>query len=175
MKKITVLTVLLVIVVFAMPAYADPKPKDVNVVNTPMPITVQKNSNDTLVGIVDLTEEGEDDLDARAIHWKRPDNTAFSIIPEGYALFVTDIIVSYHSTPTPSFDEYFHLVFVAMYSTGAGRLFDIAGTGLPYSHSFTTPIFFPSLTERGGKLGITRTTDDRLKVILTGYLEPITE
>jgi len=39
MKKIAVLMVLLVIVVFAMPAYADPKPKDVNVVNTPLPVT----------------------------------------------------------------------------------------------------------------------------------------
>ena len=162
--------------------YAEPPsfgPVDVLVINgetTPVPVDVQKNSHNFLLGKVDLVTKGENALDSREVFWQSPYGNGFSDIPEGHALFITDIIVSWSEPSTPIPDAPFGLVFVHMRDDGGrGRLLDIAGTGLPYSHSFTTPISFDSLNEEGGELGINRTTDDRLDVNLTGYLELIVE
>ena len=161
--------------------YAEPPsfgPVDVLVINgetTPVPVDVQKNSHNFLRGQVDLVTKGENDLDSRTVGWQSPYGNNFSDIPEGYALFVTDIIVSSFTFLDPIPDAPFALVFVHKTDGGASRLLDIAGTGLPYSHSFTTPISFATLNEEGGELGINRITDDRLFVNLTGYLELIVE
>jgi len=156
-----------------------PETQNVNVVNgqdAPIPVTVQVSSKEIIRGVVDITFKGQNDLDAYAVPWRRPDGTGFTDLPEGYALFITDIIVSNNQvffSGTP--DEPFDLVFVHLEDGGAGRLWDLGGTGLPYSLSFQTPMFFPFLTGAGGKLGITRLTDERLEVTLIGYLEPITQ
>jgi hypothetical protein len=51
MRKIMFLTVLLCLVVFVMPAYADKKPKDVNVVNTPDVTVVNDAANPLTVTV----------------------------------------------------------------------------------------------------------------------------
>ena len=58
------------------------------------PVSVQKIERVLLTAQVDLPVKAGDDLDARRINWIRTDETSFSDIPEGYALFVTDMLLS---------------------------------------------------------------------------------
>lgn len=138
----------------------------------PLPVALQKK--EIVRAEIDLPNQSADPFDATSIGWASMDGNFFREIPEGYALHITDIIVSSNDLfANPTVDEPFDLVFVHIRSDGKGRALDLGGIGLPYSHSFTTPLFFPQLNAEGGSLGITRLSDERLNVIITGYIEPV--
>jgi len=188
---LTILMFTLVSFAYAAPPFTEPL--DVDVVNTPgvevvntpgvviendatqpVPVVVQQKSRTLLRGRVDLPLKGQSALDPVAISWQMPDGSFFTEIPAGHTLFITDIIVSWNEDFTTAHpDEPFSLVFALLrLDNGVSRLMTLSGTGLPYSHSFATPLFFPLINDVGGAVGITRLSDGRVVINLTGYLEP---
>ena len=153
--------------VAAPPANPPPIEVDAFVVNgtdAPVPVTVQESPREIVWANARLLDVS----DNRSFFWQLMNGDFIEFVPEGHILAVTDILVSgdFLGDAGP------FLVAILKTDEGGGssRQFDIAGTNLPFSQSFTTPF----ILQAGFGLGH-RLEDNKLNVMVSGYLTPVAE
>ena len=153
-----------------------PATQEVNVTNgqdAPIPVSVQESTKE----IVWAQERLIDANEIKSVSWRKLDGAIFQLVPSGYDLVITDILVStdaVYGDPSNPYDVAFWLQDG---QGGSSRLFDIAGSSLPFSHSFTTP--FVISEDLGLGLSASNLVQPDLtnfnKVLLTGYLAPVSQ
>jgi len=131
----------------------------------PLPVAPVEAKKDIVRGQVQLIHEED------RVQWTKANGDQLDWnIPVNQMLVITDILISKRDNSLNDFDK-FQVAFFHQTDEGEMREFDISGIILPYSHSFTTPLYIPF--PEGGYLNVHRETNINLSIIITGYFEPI--
>lgn len=136
----------------------------------PLPVAPVQDQKDIVRGQVRVIG---DIYESRRVQWTKANGNHIGWdLPVNQMLVITDIIISKDSVyGSDEFVPFEAAFFKQEIDGGSSRQFDIAGVVLPYSHTFTTPLYIPF--PEGGRLLVSREGSAQMSLILTGYLEPI--